>query len=83
MARFRARYGRGFDVGREEDTTTILEQSGVQKAGAVVEEIKAEKDEFAFEDEEDGNLLDLITAYGQEQRQQAPKNSRPEPGDEK
>jgi hypothetical protein len=69
LAGFRARFGRGFDAGREATSSTGVtdstEASGA-KAGEkqMVEDAGLEDNGFA--EEEDANLLDLISSFGQE-----------------
>jgi len=72
LAGFRARFGRGFDAGRETTSTEVA------ATNAETPEVKAEErakkndqledngfDENGFAEEEDANLLDLISSYGQ------------------
>lgn len=82
MAGFRARFGRGFDAGRE-TAATIEAAKEADEAGLTAEEKVGLKDEIeddgfddnGFAEEEDANLLDLISSFGQ-QGVPAPNNKQ-------
>jgi hypothetical protein len=70
LAGFRARFGRGFDAGREHspstetaDTTEANRKKTEEKERAV--DASLEDNGFS-EEEEDANLLDLISSFGQQ-----------------
>ena len=69
LAGFRARFGRGFDAGREHtplteaaDTTEASRKKTEEKEQAV----DAGLEDNGFSEEEDANLLDLISSFGQQ-----------------
>jgi hypothetical protein len=69
LAGFRARFGRGFDAGREAASSTKASDGAVvtgtkTEEGQRVEDAGLEDNGFA--EEEDANLLDLISSFGQE-----------------
>ncbi len=82
LAGFRARFGRGFDAGRE-TAATIEAAKEADEAGLTAEEKVGLKDEIeddgfddnGFAEEEDANLLDLISSFGQ-QGVPAPNNKQ-------
>lgn len=77
LAGFRARFGRGFDAGREISSKDKESASDATDGTALTAEEKVEQktgmdqfqddgfDENGFE-EEDANLLDLISSYSQQ-----------------
>ena len=83
LSGFRARFGRGFDAGREPNPTTDdaaesvneLRREEIREA-----KIEAEK-EFPYEEngfgeeDDDASLLDLITSFGQDKVQPTGKKS--------
>jgi len=69
LAGFRARFGRGFDAGREHtpsteaaDTTGASSKKTEEKEQAV----DVGLEDNGFSEEEDANLLDLISSFGQQ-----------------
>jgi hypothetical protein len=69
LAGFRARFGRGFDAGREPTPSTEMIE-GTEASGRKAEEkVKVEDvglEDNGFAEEEDANLLELISSFGQE-----------------
>jgi len=74
LAGFRARFGTGFDAQREAEKTsnTPVDHKDEKKAQKQAQE-EVERDEFA---EDDANLLDLISSFGQENQNQGPVHTR-------
>ena len=69
LAGFRARFGRVFDVGREPTASTETADDVAANNLKAVEEEKVEDaglEDNGFAEEEDANLLDLISSFGQE-----------------
>ena len=67
MAGFRARFGRGFDAGREPTSSTEAAGSseGSSTKAANMERVKdAGLENNGFAEEEDANLPDLISLFG-------------------
>ena len=68
LAGFRARFGRGFDAGREHTPST--EAADTTEASSKKTEEKERAVDTDLEDngfsEEDANLLDLISSFGQQ-----------------
>lgn len=66
LAGFRARFGRGYDSGKE---TTAASDSETASSGKATSRppssTEIELDEDGFGEEEDSNLLELISSYGQ------------------
>jgi hypothetical protein len=69
LAGFRARFGRGYDAGREAISSTKA-SDGAVATGAKTDERQRVEDagleDNGFAEEEDANLLDLISSFGQE-----------------
>lgn len=66
LAGFRARFGRGYDAGKDTTATSDGEKSLPEKAAARPSPGKeVELDDDGFGEEEDANLLELISSYGQ------------------
>jgi len=71
LAGFRARFGRGFDTGREASATTEApneSDAADENAEGSSKRVELEDDGFddnGFAEEEDANLLDLISSFGQ------------------
>ena len=85
LAGFRARYGTGFDAGREIDPAERSSHQPVESKDAEKAERQAEKraqDDFEQEDfsEDDSNLLDLISSFGQENAVPAPSVAKKKGG---
>ena len=69
LAGFRARFGRGFDAGRELAPSTEVAQRTEATSTRAEEKAKVEDaslEDNGFAEEEDANLLDLISSFGQE-----------------
>jgi hypothetical protein len=69
LAGFRARFGRGFDAGREPTPSTEVADSAEATNTKADEKIKFEDaglEDNGFAEEDDANLLDLISSFGQE-----------------
>lgn len=69
LAGFRARFGRGFDVERESAAPMEAVDNTAEKGSAAVEKEKVENvglEDNGFAEEEDANLLELISSFGQE-----------------
>jgi hypothetical protein len=68
LAGFRARFGRGYDIGKE---TAPANDSEIPPSEEAATRPAAEKGialkDNGFGEEEDANLLDLISSYGQAQ----------------
>ena len=76
LAGFRARFGRGFDAGREATSSTEMADSTEANDTKAEEKQKAEDaglDDNGFAEEEDANLLDLISSFGRESSRKAHK----------
>lgn len=78
MAGFRARFGRGFDAGRELASSTEVAESTEASSVTAIDSQKVvdaglEDNGFADE-EEDANLLDLISSFGQESSARSQRN---------
>jgi hypothetical protein len=69
LAGFRARFGRGFDAGREPTPSTEIADN-TEASGTKAEEKQkiedASLEDNGFAEEEDANLLELISSFGQE-----------------
>lgn len=69
LAGFRARFGRGFDAGREA-TPSTEGADNTEASGTKAEQEKKVEDagleDNGFAEEEDANLLDLISSFGRE-----------------
>ncbi len=68
LAGFRARFGRGYDIGREDTAANDAERAPSENVTArpsAGEEVAM--DDNGFGEEEDANLLDLISSFGQGQ----------------
>ena len=67
MAGFRARFGRGFDAGREHtpstETADTMEASS-KKTEEKENAVDAGLEDNGFSEEEDANLIDLISSFG-------------------
>ncbi|EHY59722.1 hypothetical protein HRR83_001003 [Exophiala dermatitidis] len=90
LAGFRARFGTGFDTAKDAKKEGDAEAVEGSTAPAASTETKARKaKEPAFEDEQnmfeedDMNLLDLISSFGQENTQQETQASEPKKGGKK
>ncbi|OLE56095.1 MAG: hypothetical protein AUG51_00040 [Acidobacteria bacterium 13_1_20CM_3_53_8] len=82
LAGFRARFGRGFDAGREPTTSTEMAGSTEASSTKTVQKEKVEDaclEDNGFAEEEDANLLDLISSFGQESGARSSKK-RPSKG---
>jgi hypothetical protein len=69
LAGFRARFGRGFDAGREATSSTEVAdnlQASDTKADEKEKVGYAGLEDNGFAEDEDTNLLDLISSFGQE-----------------
>jgi hypothetical protein len=68
LAGFRARFGRGYDISKE---TAPANDSAISPSEEAATRPAAEKgialNDNGFGEEEDANLLDLISSYGQAQ----------------
>ena len=76
LAGFRARFGRGFDAGREPTPSTEAASSTETSSPETGENEQVEYvglEDNGFAEEEDANLLDLISSFGQENRGRSPK----------
>lgn len=66
LAGFRARFGKGYDIGKEitpsSDSASSSPENDVTRPAAGKD---VALDENGFGEEEDANLLDLISSYGQ------------------
>ncbi|EXJ78017.1 hypothetical protein A1O3_09176 [Capronia epimyces CBS 606.96] len=90
LAGFRARFGTGFDTakdGKKEVDTESNNASSVPASSTAtrsksLEEPKFEDEQNTFE-EDDMNLLDLISSFGQENAQQDSQTSEPKKGGKK
>ena len=68
LAGFRARFGRGFDAGREHTPSTEASDT-TEASGKKTEKeraVDAGLEDNGFSEEEDANLLDLISSFGQQ-----------------
>jgi hypothetical protein len=66
LAGFRARFGRGYDSDKETTAASESETTSSDKATSRPPSSKGiELDEDSFGEEEDSNLLELISSYGQ------------------
>ena len=63
LAGFRARFGRGYDIGKE--TTETKTPPSDEIKGEPSSEKEVGWDDNDFGEEEDANILDLISSYGQ------------------
>ena len=83
LSGFRARFGRGFDAGREPTPTTddaAESDNDMKKEGTRDAKLDAKKespyDDNGFgEEDDDASLLDLITSFGQDRAQSTGKKS--------
>jgi hypothetical protein len=69
LAGFRARFGRGYDAGREATSSTKTSDGAVATEAKTDEGQRVEDaglEDNGFAEEEDANLLDLISSFGQE-----------------
>ena len=69
LAGFRARFGRGFDAGREHTPSTEaadIAEAGNKKTEENERAVGAGLEDNGFSEEEDANLLDLISSFGQQ-----------------
>ena len=69
LAGFRARFGRVFDVGKEPTASTETAGNVAASSLKAEEEERVEDaglEDNGFAEEEDANLLDLISSFGQE-----------------
>ena len=69
LAGFRARFGRGFDAGKEPAASMEAADSTVASSAELVEKGKAEDadlEDNGFAEEEDVNLLEMISSFGQQ-----------------
>ena len=69
LAGFRARFGRGFDAGREHTPSTEaadITEASSKKTEENERAIDAGLEDNGFSEEEDANLLDLISSFGQQ-----------------
>lgn len=65
LAGFRARFGRGYDIGKE--TTTISDSETLASDKATSRPSSGKEvalDDNGFGEQEDANILDLISSYG-------------------
>lgn len=66
LAGFRARFGRGYDLGKEAAATSNADTAPLDRGVTRPSTGKAgELDNDGFGEEEDSDLLDLISSYGQ------------------
>jgi hypothetical protein len=66
LAGFRARFGRGYDSDRDTTSTGESEKPSSEKAStAPASGNGIELDDNGFGEEEDANLLELISSFGQ------------------
>jgi len=66
LAGFRARFGRGYDMNKENTVAGLSEiASSDEAASGPSSSQEIELDENGFGQEEDANLLELISSYGQ------------------
>ena len=65
LAGFRARFGRSFDSGKEATTASNSETPPSQDATQTSSTGKGTEQDSGFGQEEDANLLELISSYGQ------------------
>jgi hypothetical protein len=69
LAGFRARFGRGFDAGREHTPSTEAADTTEASSKKIEEKeqvVDAGLEDNGFSEEEDANLLDLISSFGQQ-----------------
>lgn len=73
LAGFRARFGRAYDSGKETMATNSDESSSDKSSEGLSHERRMELDDNGFAEEEEANLLDLISSYGQAEAARARK----------
>ena len=73
LAGFRARFGRAYDSNKGPTATRVSEPSPSEKSSDAFSGKETRLDDNGFEEEEDANLLDLISSYGQVETGRGPK----------
>ncbi|EXJ88666.1 hypothetical protein A1O1_05597 [Capronia coronata CBS 617.96] len=90
LAGFRARFGTGFDTAKEARKEAEMESDNISNTPASPTAANAEaakeptfEDEQNMFEEDDMNLLDLISSFGQENTQQETQSPQPKKGGKK